>query len=267
MKKRLVALIVALGLVSSVLADDKPQSAKDTKGYSFFYTTEGKVLKAKEITKLEANGDVWYSRGKGQLKMKKKDYIYFWVPMPKDLKSAKTTTDYRKAYDKYKEFGWNVYCILKEAELLQKAGKKEAALTRIELIKGYELINPIKRGDLVLSNKLLANLYIENGKLSEATEILTEVAKADDAKTAAFALNKKGDILVQKQEMKDAILSYLQTVILYKGQVGIDEERAEALCKAHNAMKNIKDGGRATTFSKQLKLEYPESLWIKKLTN
>ncbi len=259
MKKTLMVVIAILGI--SIANAALPTEAQT---FPFVVKTDGTAVKIYEIVKVEADGKMTYKRNKKVMsKMKKKEYKYIWTPMPKDLKSAASAADYAKAYTKYKNLGWDVYCTLKEAELIAKTDKVKA-LARIKTIENYEMINPIKKTDIALANKLLATLYIENGKIDEANKVLIEVAKAEDNKTAAFALNKQGDILLQTGKTKDAIIAYLQTVILFPKELAA--ERAEALCKAHNAMKAMNDGGRATTFSKQLIKEYPESQYINKLT-
>ncbi len=270
MKKLIVACLTIM-CVTSYSKD------KEAKVYDFPYVIKkkGDPQQFKNIT-AEPNGRLKCLKGKMTMVIKAGDYFLARVPKNKEIEKAddllkkkdykNAASEYLKLYTKYQYIGWDVYCILNEATALYQINEKDQAIKRLKLIKNYDLSNPyveVAKGvDVMAGYKLLAKLYIEQNKLDDAEKILADVVKAKDDNTAAFALNARGDILTKNGKDKQAILSYLQTILLFPKEV--KEERSVAMFKVVQLLKKLKDI-RSEVWIKKLKQEYPESIYIKQL--
>lgn len=218
----------------------------------------------------QPSGDLEYANGKIKSKIGKGKYKYAWIPKPKaiadadaDLAAGKLSdaaAKYKKAYDSYKLLGWDVYCGVKEAESLFKLDRKEDALKRLEEFKAYKLANPRLERDLMDAYKLTATIQIEAGNTAAAEPMLDEMVKSREDEIAAFAFTRKGDLLLKQGAKKDAVLMYLQAVLLFPKS----PMRAESLLKAANTLSELKDP-RSVKFADMLKAEYPSDPLVKEL--
>lgn len=215
-------------------------------------------------------GDLEYANGKIKSKVVKGKYKFAWIPKPKDVEAADAdlkagkfgdaAAKYKKAYDVYKFLGWDVYCGVKEAEALYKADKKAEALSRLAEFKDYKLVNPKQDHDLMEAYKLTATIQIDSGNTAAAEPALDEMLKSKDDDIASFALVRKGDLTLKQGAKKDAVLFYLQGVLLFpKSAI-----RPEALFKTAGVLADLKDP-RSVKFSDMLKAEYPNDSFTKQL--
>ncbi len=217
-------------------------------------------------------GDLEYVSGASKIKSKiqKGKYKWAWVPKPKEVSEAdaalkggkfKDAADkYKKAFESYRILGWDVYCIVKEAECLAKNDQKPDAIKRLAELKGYKLVNPKQEDDLMEAFKLLSTLYIETGDSASAEPLLEEMGKSKEEDIAAFAFNRRGDILYKQGNKKDAVIMYLQTALLFPKS----SARPEALLKTANTLGEMKDP-RGVKFAEMLKSEYPSDPLTKQL--
>jgi len=230
----------------------------------------GKIKNADSIS-ADSSGNLTVKNKKFTTKIKRKEYVYAWVPMSTGLKaiSKKIASNDNKAalelvakyHSKYKNLGWDFYCIYMKALAESKLKKDTDAIKTLQAIVGREVKNPKNEKYLLSSYKLLATLYINAAKFNDANAILKKIEYAQDPQIAAFALNALGDILNRKNKKQDAVNKYLQTVLLFQTA---NPERAEALCRVANLLKELKDN-RCVKYSNMLKKEYPKSEFIKQL--
>ncbi len=217
-----------------------------------------------------ASGDLEYANGKIKSKIVKGKYKFAWIPKPKEISDAdadfkagkfsEAASKYKKAYDSFKFLGWDVYCGVKEAESLYKADKKDEALSRLAEFKDFKILNPKQDHDLMEAFKLTATIQIDSGNVAAAEPALDEMVKSKDDDIASFAFTRKGDMLLKQGSKKDAVLMYLQTVLLFP-KSGI---RPEALLKTANVLADLKDP-RSVKFADMLKAEYPTDPLVKQL--
>ncbi len=270
MKKNLTVLIALLGVTSMLCGKDI-----DLSKYNFIMKKPGgKPYPVTSFTKVESSGKISFKRKTIGSILKPSDYYYAYSKREDvkglkeaDAKLAKNdfagaVSAYDKIHNDYKFLGWDVYAILKQGEALQGMKKIKEAVKKLELLKDYEVKNPLKEDDMMKAYKLLASLYILDNQIDNAENMLKIVGgRAKDDATAAFALNARGGILEKKGAMKDAINAYLQTILLFPIEIS---ERENALCQVANLLKASGDR-RAQTWADMLKSEYPDSKFIKKL--
>lgn len=228
--------------------------------------TEKKVV---AITPLP-NGDLQFSDGKFQTVMKKGKYIWAWIPKPKEIQSAdsafaakkyaEAATSFRALGKKYKNVGWDVYCIYKEAESLIEDKKVKEAIAVLEQLNNYKVVNPRVEGALMQANKLLVDSYIATKQDAKSLPVLNKLLLSPNDEIAAFGYLKKGDLLSSKGEKMDATLCYMQASILFPKS----KLRPEALYKAAQTMRDQKDA-RAQNFEETLKKDYPSDPFTKQL--
>ena len=232
--------------------------------------TNGTVQKCDDIS-AAANGDLSVRSGKFTNKVKKKDYVYAHIPMPSEIKSAfsklksKNYADAIKlaeqAHSKYKLLGWNLCCLMIQAEAEKALGKPEDALKTLQPVEGYELVNPEEEKYFGGSLKVISGIYFDMKKYNECNAALGKIAYSKSPEIAAYALNKQGDVLYEQGDKNKAVTKYLQTILLMKSA---GNERAEALLKAANTLKEQNDN-RSAKFSAMLKSDYPKSPYISQL--
>ena len=230
---------------------------------------DDKDIQADSIS-AQSSGDLEFVKDKVKSKVAKGKYKYAWIPKPKeiadadaDFKGAKfreSADKYKKAFDTYKYLGWDIYCGVKEAESLYKLDKRDEALARLAEFKDYKLVNPKQERDLLDCYKLNATILIDAGNSAAADPILDEMSKSKDDEISSFAFLRKGDLLYKQNSKKDAVLMYLQTIVLFPKS----PSRPEALLKAANTLSELKDP-RAVKFSDMLKAEYASDPLVKQL--
>jgi tetratricopeptide (TPR) repeat protein len=257
MKKAIPIFVAVFTMATAMFAKDCEVKMKS-----------GEIKKFDKIAS-DASGNLLLMSGKFKTKIRKNQYIYAWIPIPKAIQAAAIKVkkqDYKtaiKILDKYqpqyKYLGWNVFMIFLRAKAEEGLGNKEAAVKLLEPLTSHQLLNPKNRKFLDESYQTLGSLYIETGKLDMGEKVFNKIAYAQDPETASFALNKLGDILLKKGKAKEAVLKYLQTVLLFK-----TKERAEALCKLANTLKTLNDN-RSVKYASMLKKEYPGSPYVKEL--
>lgn len=262
MKKLALTLIASLvGIQASFAAEP-----------GFIVTKKGKKVQTTSIVADDA-GNLTFSKGKVKSKVKRSDYKYAWLPKSSTVlrkidkaakkgASQKVADLYLKYANKYKFVGWDIYCKYKAAECLDKIDQTDKAIAVLEPIKGTKVRNPLKKPHYQRAMAVLAKLYTKKGENDKAAELIPELIKAKDGEIAGRALVVQGDMLSGQGKDKDAVLSYLQTVLLFPKTNG---SRAEALYKTVITMNKMKDSGRAKKFIEMLKTDYPNSEFSKKL--
>ena len=93
--------------------------------------------------------------------------------------------------------------------------------------------------------------------LPQLDEIIAKGERAD----AARAQIMRGDVRLGQNQVENAVLDYLRTVVLFEG---VDAIQPEALYKAAQALKTLRDP-RADQMINTLKSKYPDNEFAKKI--
>jgi outer membrane protein assembly factor BamD (BamD/ComL family) len=130
------------------------------------------------------------------------------------------------------------------------ANKKDATLADLE-----------NEALLVKAEALLAKTGVEDHRQAEA--ICREVVlKAKDERLKAEAANLRGDSLRKRGETREALFSYLRTVVLYFRQKHAYQKALywSSICAARYGLPN-----RAEELANELKYRFPTSQWHQRL--
>lgn len=264
MKKLALTLLASfIGLQSSFAADP-----------AFILDKKGKKTFAKSIN-ADGSGNLTYQalKGKVKSKVKKGAYQYAWIPYTSTVlkkidaahkkgPSQKVADYYLKYAKTYKYLGWDIYCKYNAALCLDGTNQTDKAIALLEGIKASSVINPLMRPHLEQAQSILAGLYSKQGKTDKAAAMIPALVKSSNDDIAGTALVVQGDMLTAKGQDKDAVLSYLQTALLFPKE---NKAREEALYKAIKTMRKMNDAGRAKKFVDMIKKDYPKGSYTKKL--
>lgn len=230
----------------------------------FIINKQGKKITADKITS-DSKGTLTYTAKGFSQRMKPGQYKFARIPRPKSITSALSKIRSKqydaavkaldKCYQQYRYLGHDVDCIFYAAYCLEKLGKKSEAIAKInKLTEKPKDTSKMKK--YMETKKLLADLYIAESKFKDAEEVLKELSGAQSPAIAAFANNKRGDILLKKGERKDALLMYLRTVLLFNKTN--KKERPEALFQTIKILKDDRNN-KYLEFEKILKTDYPSA--------
>lgn len=260
--KILIALATVLLGVALAAEDDCYIKMKD-----------GVRLTASKLS-ADTAGNITYETGASKIKsvVRKKDYIFAWIPKPEELKTAdvafkkkefaKALEIYHKAAEDYKYLGWNIYAMDMEAQTLADMGKKDEALKLLAELRKTEIKDPSKEDDPYYEAlKCMATLYIGMAKYKEAEEVLGDISKSKNDDYSSGALISRGDIYLKQGKPKDAVLEYLQVILMYPQK---KKQHPEALCKLANTLKSMNDS-RSVVYADKLKKEFPGNDFISEL--
>jgi tetratricopeptide (TPR) repeat protein len=122
--------------------------------------------------------------------------------------------------------------------------------------------NP-RAGDSAAFTGVYWDALLKEKKYSTLTRILDDAVQTGSRQVAAVALVKRGDILMEKRETKKALLDgYLRVVLMYQDTKSI---QPEALYKAMEAHKVLKEHHFVEKWRKRLLAGYPASDYAKKI--
>ena len=238
-------ILTSLCTVSLQAATTKP----------FIIRSDKKKLMVKELS-ADANGVITYKTSNFSQKLKPGQYLFARTPMPKDVKEA--TRQYRsksyknavKAFDAAfktaRYVGWGSVCMYYAAKSLEALGKKSEAVDRLKLLKKIPM-DPEEMPFFLKAKKLEADLLIAEKKFDDASAVLSVISKGGDQKTAMFANNAKGDMLMAQGNKSEALFMYLRNVILFKP--GKSQEAEKSITEAVKILEEQKNP-RASEFEK-----------------
>lgn len=241
-------------------------------GESLIVTSDGKRINTSSIT-AKPNGDLEYVSPENnslRVRIAKGRYRYAWVPKPADVTEADAkykSGDYKaaaelylKAYLNYRNLGWDVYCMMMEADTLDKLGMTPDAVSRLENLKKTRVLNPDLENDYQRAMFRLALLYLKTGSTEAAEQLLAKVSQSRNDELASSAFMKRAEILAGRGNRKDAANLYFQVALLFPKSA----KHPEALYRTYENLKALKDA-RADKFAARLKAEYPNDSFAKRL--
>jgi len=172
----------------------------------------------------DEKGDLKYKIRAMTAGLKKKQYIYAYIPMPKEIMEAKRKYNskkyqdaieaFDKAYNSYRWLGWGSVCIYYSAKSLDSLGKKTEAAAKTALLNEMP-VNPKEMEFFLKSKQLEADILISEKKYEAAKKVLNYLSKGDNKESAMFANNAKGDILSSQGKESEALFIYLRNIILF----------------------------------------------------
>ena len=241
-------------------------------GECLIVTSDGKRISTTSVT-AKPNGDLEYISPENsslRVRIPKGRYRYAWVPKPADVAEAdakykegdyKTAAElYLKAYLNYRNLGWDVYCMMMEADTLDRLGMTRDAISKLEGIKTARILNPELESDYQRAMFLLASLYLKNDNTEAAEQLLEKISQSRDEELAASSFMKRAEILAERGNRKDAANLFFQVVMLFPKS----KKHPEALYRTYENLKAQNDA-RADKFAERLKTEYPDDPFAKRL--
>ncbi len=104
---------------------------------------------------------------------------------------------------------------------------------------------------------------LKAGRTAKLSGLLDEAVKKGDRETSAAALLKRGDLLMEKKQPREALKDgYLRVVVLYEN---VRSLQPEALYKAAQAFDALQQHANANKMRTLLRTRYPGSEYAKKL--
>ncbi|MBN1865145.1 MAG: tetratricopeptide repeat protein [Victivallales bacterium] len=227
----------------------------------FIQTAQQRIV-ADKIT-ANQRGELTYTSAGFSQRIAPDGYVYARVSKPDQIATglsqirsknyANAVDTFNKIYNEYRFLGWDVEAVFFSAYALEKLGKNKEAIDKLNLISAPPK-DPEKFPRYQEVRKLLAEIYIAEGKLNEAQQVLKELSSAKNDSIAAFSNNKQGDILLLQKKRRDALLMYLRTALLF--DKSNTRERPEALGKIVKILKEDKNN-RYLDFEKMFTADYP----------
>lgn len=255
---KLLSFILTLSLLITVQAE---QIVK--------LTGQDKLLKVQKLN-AKTDGSISYIYN-GKLWIAPEfSYDYARIPKPREIITADRFLSrkiyplaeqfYVKAYNRYKNLGWGVYCITGRAKALDGAGKAKRALVALERLKDVVAVDPQVKQELVTARMLHTDLLIKDRKYKEALALTEKLLFSEDDPVVFFAYDRNGDIAQLQKDKKEAVRNYLQAYYL----ISSHPRKAEVLYKAAVLLKELKDP-RWKKFADILKKQYSNSIYAGKL--
>lgn len=233
---------------------------------------ESEPLKAEKIEKLD--GDmVTYKDGAVSRRISIKDLSYAYSPK-KDCKFildadklfnagdySAAATAYADAEKRYDRFGWDIYTAARRAECLLLQKQEALAIAAFEKYKDVKLNEETKWKQNSLDDGMATLVTaMATTKNKETLKVAQQIQVGHYPNALGAAHNAEGAMLYDQDKPREAFYSYAKTALLYEKS----PYRPEALCRAANIMKELKDS-RGGKFADILKTQYPQSPWVKQL--
>jgi TolA-binding protein len=157
---------------------------------------------------------------------------------------------------------WTLKAQLWEGKIMAKdkaqADAAVAALTKVAEAAKEKYTDIYNEAQIAL-----AEAYISGTKYKEAEDLLKKLIDSTDKdEVRAEAHNTLGDCYRAQNKVKEARLEYLRTNILY---FKVKAEDARALFCAAECFEALKDKERADKLREELKRNYPDSIWARKV--
>jgi tetratricopeptide (TPR) repeat protein len=165
-----------------------------------------------------------------------------------------------KAIDELETIPWESdHATVMKTRVLAKKGKNDEAIQALDKI----IAGAAKGSTRSIEAKLArAESLAASKKFKDAEAAVQEVIKdtpPEKAEIQALAHNTLGDCFRAAGQPKNALLAYLQTVLLYDKD---KEQHPRALYQAAQLFRELKRDDRADEMMEELKQKYPQSPWL-----
>ncbi|MBN1672026.1 MAG: tetratricopeptide repeat protein [Kiritimatiellae bacterium] len=217
--------------------------------------------------RVNRDGDVVLGTSRGPVTFQRRQVKLAVADKPADFDKAKQLVD-AKNYDaaipileeivkEYRGLEWDNQArgVLGEA-LMAKEQYRKAADAYEELLKDAGS----DRRELKDWQRGYMRALLESKQFSKLNPLLDKIIASGDRGAAASAQVMRGDIRLAMNDLENALMDYLRSVLLFEEE---HEVRPEALYKAALCMKKMRDN-RAKELYKKLAEEYPESEYVNK---
>ena len=184
---------------------------------------------------------------------------------------AMSMGQYKAATSYFSELGnapWREYQLKAnvlgaEALLLQK--KFAEAREQYQKAVNAEVTGAVVDHQKSLAGIGLSMCLAETGQADQGVSALVDILKKtgpQDIELNAKAYNALGNCYLQQKKVKQALLAFLHTDLLYRGQ---RDAHAEALFHLTKLWEQVDKSGRARQARNTLKMTYPGSSWAKQI--
>ena len=245
--KAVVILILLASLCTTVVAEQ-----------AFIVRTDKKRLLVKSISASE-DGVLTYKTQNFSQKLKPGHYLYAHAPLSDALKNAvrkyrskdykNAVKEFDKAYKTSRYLGWGSFCIYYSAKCLEALNKKDEALKRLQQLKDI----PLDKEEVswfLKAKQMEADILIAKKKYDDAANVLSVISRSGDSKSAMFANNARGDILVDQGKSSEALFIYMRNIILFNPDKS--KESLKSISKVVEILKEQKNP-RAADFEKMMR--------------
>jgi len=171
-------------------------------------------------------------------------------------------------FAKLKDSQWQEYIVrglFHQSESLLQQNKPDQAAAALR-----QIVDDPNADDLTQNYKLLARARLAlaqalQGKATEGIQAIEEIIKVENADNSilfAYAYNSLGSIYLQQNKIKEAMMAFLHTELLYPSE---SEPHAEALYQLALIWPKLDQNERANRARNTLKGRYRNSLWASRL--
>ncbi len=262
MRKIVYLLILVFGLSTTLSA-----AAEAT-----IHMRGGDIMKVQSLTS-DSKGNLSFILKGTQYIMPVRMVDFASIPMPKDIikadkllagkKYSEAAETFKLLSLKYRYLGWFMYCSSERVKALREI-KGSDYIDVLKAMSTQEVEGPQSEINSWLEMCLaLAEYYsTDKDKQKKTDELIDKVINGSDGSLAARAFNLRGDMLVKADLERKALLMYMRPLVIFSHSV---KNREYSYYRVIGILRNMHDK-RAEKFYKDLKKEYPESEYLKKLS-
>lgn len=184
------------------------------------------------------------------------------IPRPKELDASASIATLEKIVQQYTMLTWDEEATRLLAAKYLEAGQTEKAIRACEsIIRAKE--NAAYIGPMA---PMYWDALVKAGRSAKAEELMQKAIQTGDRNASAFALVRRGDIVMvggdtpenARKALRDG---YLRVTLLYEN---CPDAVPEALYKSAKCFDRMGQAGRADTARRTLKEKYPNSEWARK---
>ncbi len=205
----------------------------------------GNRFEGESITVLDRDGTIELKRDDTVRQFSKDVYKRAFMPKPKpvkDLQSAYEKKQFDKVlkygpriFEKYKFVGWGDLASYYIGMAQLNRGNTQQALETFNRGFDYTRAN----ANLLRQGKIQALMKV--GKIKEASRLTDKVIRNAKGADAAYAFNLSGQLLVKQGKKKEAVLEYLKTLLLFRGDQRAAKYREQAKKEAVQLLEEMND--------------------------
>ncbi len=194
-----------------------------------------------------AQGDLTIKVGAGTRELKRGQYQYVVTPRPTEVATLERLLAEKrydniianadKVFEKFRFLGWGGRIAAIDATA--RLAKNDAAGALRVLQQASQPDIAARFADEVTRGRISALIALQ--RANEAAPLLQQLKSSKDDRVAAFAFLSEGQMLEQQGNKREAMLSYLKTVLLFRDGAGVDPEKAQAKARVVALLKEAGD--------------------------
>lgn len=229
----------------------------------FVVLNDGRRMEGIEI-RARSNGDVILTTQRGDITYAKDQYSRAVADKPDNWDALARNAEanpqaaiplLQEIIREYANLDWDLRAMALLGETYINADQPEQAIDTYEDL--------FRESEAASASDVRWSYYkalLETEKYNKLELELNQEIADGDREAAARAQVMRGDILLKQGDVEGAAFDFLKTVLLFKAQ---EDVQPEALYKAGNALKRMKDDRAAAQFT-QVVQTYPQTEWADK---